>query len=72
MLRCNVLSSFSELCENPIGGRSWIFTSVGLKVFHVKIVCSLFADIYFLLCQEHPVRIGIPAFCEYLAILDKA
>ena len=29
------------------------------------------ADIYFLLCQEHPVRTGIPAIYENLAILDK-
>ena len=29
------------------------------------------ADIYFLLCQEHPVRTGISAVCENLIILDK-
>ena len=25
-------------CENPTGGRSWFFTLVGHKVFHVKIL----------------------------------
>ena len=42
MLHCNVFSPFSEVCENPTRGRSWFFTSVGLEVFHVKILCPLF------------------------------
>jgi len=37
--------------ENPMGGRSWFFTLVGHKVFHVKIlVFIIFSIICLLLC----------------------
>jgi len=29
------------------------------------------ADFYFLLCQEQPVRTGVPTGCENLAILER-
>jgi len=35
------------VCENPTRGRSWFFTSVGLEVFHVKILCPLFLSAEF-------------------------
>jgi len=37
------------VCENLTRGRSWFFTSVGLEVFHVKILCPLFLSAEFLL-----------------------
>ena len=43
-----VSSSFSEVCENPTRGRSWFFASIGLEVFHVKILCPLFLSAEFL------------------------
>ena len=43
--------------ENPTGGRSWFFTLVGHKVFHVKIlVFFTFRIICLLLCQDQSVR----------------
>jgi len=34
-------SPFSDVCENPTRGRSWFSTSVGLEVFHIKILCPV-------------------------------
>ena len=43
--------------ENPTGSRSWFFTLVGHKVFHVKIlVFIIFRYICLLLCQDQSVR----------------
>jgi len=44
-------------CENPTGDRSWFFTLVGRKVFHVKIcVFFIFLIICLLLSQDQSVR----------------
>ena len=37
----------SEVCEIPTGGRSWFFTSVGLKVFPHKNLVSIISFAHF-------------------------
>ena len=72
MLLYNDFCPFSGLSENPIGGRSWFFTSVGLEVFHVKIgVFTIFAVIYFLPSQEQSVQTGLLIVCENLATCER-
>jgi len=41
---CYIVTFLARLvkCENHTRGRSWFFNSVGLEVFHVKILCPLF------------------------------
>ena len=39
--------SNSEVCENPIGGRSWFVTSVGLEVFSRKNLVFIISFPYF-------------------------
>ena len=54
----------SEVCENPTGGRSWFFTSVGLEVFPRKNLVSIISFAHFSLnfCfwgfQEQPLQTG--------------
>ena len=47
MLLCNLFSLNSEVCVNPTGGRSWFFTSVGLKVFPHKNLVSIISFAHF-------------------------
>ena len=69
------VSPFSGLCKNPTWGRSWFFTLNELKVFHVKIVCSLFISFrkVFAICcaAKQSVRTGAAADCEKLVKIVK-
>ena len=57
-LLCNRLPVLVE-CGKSYKGRSWFFTLVGHKVFHVKNSCvHYFRIIYVLPGEEQPVRSG--------------
>ena len=62
---CYFITCFSpnsEVCENPVGGRSWLFTSVGLEVFPRKNLVSILSFAHFFVnfrlwtFQEQPLQ----------------